>query len=47
MRHKFHTVIKEKEIRIKIRTDTIGDMPLYGISPNKGKRNKDLYRYNR
>ena len=31
---KFHTVIKEKEIIIKIRTDTIGDMPLCGISPN-------------
>ena len=30
---KIHTVIKEKET-IKIRTDTIGDMPLCGISPN-------------
>ena len=39
MRHKFHTVIKEKEIRIKIHTDTIGDMLQCSISPNKIRTN--------
>ena len=36
MRNKFHTVIKEKEIRIKIRTDTIGDMPLMAYHLTRG-----------
>ena len=38
---KIHTEINNKEIN-NIRTDTIGDMPLYGISPNNKIRTNSI-----